>query len=155
MARRYSASFSAVAVTAIQDLFSLVVAANEPVRILACYLSQHTDVGDSEEEMLRVQIIRGYGTVGSGGSAPSVYNLDVKGTGNSATCRANDDTPSSAGTPQIMHCEAFNIRSGWVYIPTPETQIRVDNADDIVVVKLIAAPGDSVTMNGTLYWEEG
>ena len=155
MGRMYSTSFSGVAVTALQDFFSLVVADDEPVHIHACYISQTTEVADAAEEMLRIDIVRGNGTVGSGGSAPTIYALDSKVGGASATARANDTTEASAGTEQIMHSEAFNVRTGWVYIPTPETRIKTDQADDIICIRLLTVPADSITMDGTLYWEEG
>jgi len=155
MGRRYSASFRNVAVTAAQDIFSLVVASNEPIKILAAYLSQNTEAGDSEEEFLELQWVRGNGTVGSGGSALDERPLDSKEGAASASARANDTTAASAGTEQIMHVEAWNIRVPWIYLPTPETQIRVDNDDDIIALRLMAAPSDSITMCGTIYWEEG
>jgi hypothetical protein len=40
-----------------------------------------------------------------------------------------------------------------VYLPTPEMRIKVRNAEFLEVF-LAAAPTDSVTMSGTLYWEE-
>jgi len=150
----YSTSFSGVAVTALQDLFSLIAAANKPVKLHACYISQLSDVGDAAEEMLRVDIVRGNGTVGSGGSAPTIYALRSTDPAAAATARANDTTEASAGTEQIMHSECFNIRAGWVYMPTPKMQISTNSADDIIAVRLLTVPADELTMCGTLYFEE-
>lgn len=155
MGRMYSASFADVEVSALQDLFSLVVAVDEPVLIHGCFISQSSDVGDSEEEMLAVHIVRGNATVGSGGTAPTARPLDPKVGAASATVRANDTTEASAGTEEIMHAEAFNIRTGWVYIPTPEMRVKADNVSDIIAIRLLDVPGDALTMSGTLYWEEG
>ena len=155
MGRMYSASFADVEVDALQDLFSLLVAVDEPVTIHSCFISQSSDVGDAAEEMLAIHIVRGNGTVGSGGSAPTARALDPKVGAASASVRANDTTEASSGTEEIMHAEAFNIRSGWVYIPTPETRIKADSTSDLICVRLLDAPADAVTMSGTLYWEEG
>jgi len=155
MGRMYSASFADVEVAALQDLFSLLVAVDEPVTIHSCFISQSSDVGDAAEEMLAIHIVRGNGTVGSGGSAPTARALDPKVGAASASVRANDTTEASAGTEEIMHAETFNIRTGWVYIPTPETRIKADNASDLICVRLLDVPADAVTMSGTLYWEEG
>jgi len=155
MGRMYSASFADVEVTALQDLFSLVVAVNEPVTLHSCFISQSSDVGDAAEELLAVHIVRGNGTVGSGGSAPTARPLDPKTGAASATVRANDTTEASTGTEEIMHAETFNIRTGWVYIPTPETRIKADNVSDIIAVRLLDAPADALTTSGSLYWEEG
>lgn len=158
MARRYSASFVAVAVTALQDFFSVAVAADEPVTILACYINQISDVGDTAEEMLRVDIVRGNDTVGSGGSAATEILLDARGGAASAAVRVNDTTEASAGSEEIAHTDAFNIRVGWQYIPIPELRIRHDSGggtNEFICVRLLTAPADELTMNGTLYWEEG
>ena len=155
MGRMYSASFADVEVSALQDLFSLVVAVDEPVQLHACFISQTSDAKDAEEELLAIHIVRGNGTVGSGGSAPTARALDPKVGAASATVRANDTTEASAGTEEIMHAEAFNIRSGWVFLPTPEMRIKADNTSDIIAVRLLDAPADALTMSGTLYWEEG
>jgi hypothetical protein len=150
----YSVSFQDVAITALQDLFSLVVAANKPVKLHSCFLSQTSELGDAAEEQLRIDIVRGNGTVGSGGTAPTIYKLNSNDAAASATARANDTTEASAGTEQIMHSEAFNVRAGWQYIPTPETRIITSSTDDIIAVRLLDVPGDEITMTGTLYFEE-
>ena len=158
MARRFSASFSDVAVTALQDLFSISVGTEAPVTILVCYITQLSDVGDSAEEMLRIDIVRGNNTVGSGGTALTERLLDAKGGAVIASVRANDTTEASAGTEEIMHSETFNIRVGWQYIPIPEIRIRHDNGggtNEFICVRLLTVPADSLTMSGTLYWEEG
>ena len=58
------------------------------------------------------------------------------------------------GTPVDLHAEAFNIRAGWAYIPTPEARPGVGQNNTIIVVRLMAAPADSLTMSGTLIVEE-
>ena len=154
MARTYSAQFSDVAVTAAQDFFSLLVGDDEPISLLGCVISQNTDVGDAAAEALTVRIIRGWGTVGSGGSAPTPINLDARGGAATTTLRANDTTEASAGTDVTLHSEVWNIRMPFIYMPIPELRIRVDQADDILSISLITVPADSITVSGTVYWEE-
>src|SRR3989304_9742939 len=153
MGRIFSIVFSAVAVTATQDFFSILPATQKPVKIHAVYLAQTTDVGDAQEEMLRIQITRGNTTTGSGGSAVTPRPMDSNDTASGATCRVNDTTPVSAGTAVILHSETFNIRTGFVYVPTPEARVRTQNAE-FVVVQLMANPNDSITMSGTCVFEE-
>lgn len=158
MARRFSASFTGVAVTALQDFFSVAVGTEAPVTLIGCFISQISDVGDSAEEMLRIDIVRGNDTVGSGGSAATPRLLDGKGGAVVATVRTNDTTEASAGSEEIMHTEAFNIRVGWQYVPIPENRIRHDNGggtNEFICVRLLTVPDDELTMSGTLYWEEG
>jgi hypothetical protein len=149
----YVASFENVAVTAAQDLFSLLPATQRPCVLHACYISQSTELGDAAEEQLRVIIKRGGTTVGSGGTAATEYALDPSAPTASASVRYNDTTAVTTGTIINLHAETFNVRNGWIYLPTPEMRIKVRSAE-FLEVYLAAAPTDSVTMGGTLYWEE-
>ena len=153
--RVFTATFKDVTVAALQDLFSLVVGANAPVTILSCTISQSTDFGDSEEEGLLISIVRGNGTVGSGGTAPTARLHDTNSGAVVATVRANDTTEASVGTEEDMYLATWNIRMPWEYRPTPEEYFRVDTADDIVAVRLLDAPSDDLTVSGTLTWKEG
>lgn len=154
MGRMYTVEFENVAVTAAQDFFEIVPADDKPCAIHAIHLSQSTEVGDSAEEMLRVKIIRGHTTSGSGGSTSTAAPLDPSDTAAGFTCEVNNTTIASVGTTADLHSESFNVRAGWVYIPTPECRPKVSQGNTSLVVRLLAAPADSVTMNGTMYVEE-
>jgi len=150
----YVAEFENVSVSALQDFFELTPAANKPFKLHACYLSQVTDVGDTNEEMLRVTIVRGNTTAGSGGSTQVPTPLDS----NDAACgdttlAMNNTVEASAGTEVDCHSETFNIRTGWVYMPTPEMRIRVQNSE-LLCVRLLVAPGSAILMSGTIVFEE-
>lgn len=153
MGRVYSASFENVTVSASQDFFEILPATQKPVILHACYLSQSSDVGDAAEEMLRVKIIRGHTTSGSGGSAINGVPLDPDGAADAATVEANNTTIASLGTAVDLHADAFNIRTGWVYLPAPEDRPVVKNAETLVV-RLMAAPADALSMSGTIIYEE-
>ena len=153
MGRMYAVTFENVAVTAGQDFFEILPATQKPVAIHACFLSQSTELRDVEEEQLRIKIIRGHTTSGSGGSSATARPLSPADTAAGATCEINNTTIASAGTAVDLHAETFNVRTGWVYLPTPEMRpVSVNNA--IIVVRLMAAPEDSVTMSGTIIFEE-
>ena len=153
MGRMYTVEFENVAVTAAQDFFEILPAANKPCVIHALYLSQYSDVKDAEEEILRVRIIRGHTTSGSGGAAPTPRPADSNSTAAGFTAETNNTTIASAGTPVNLHSDYFNIRVGMQLIFTPEMRPRVQNAN-LLVVRLLAAPADSLSMSGTLYVEE-
>lgn len=155
MGRMYSATFQNVAVTAQQDFFEITPADDEPVTIHAVFLTQGSDVGDAAEEMLRVAILRGHTTSGSGGTAASEVALDPKEGAASAAVELNNTTIASVTTPDVMHEEQFNIRSGLPYIPTPEIRPKADQGNTTIVVRLLTTPADSLSMSGTIYWEEG
>jgi hypothetical protein len=156
--RQYSIAFENVAVTAAsgdQDIFYLAPADDKPCRILAVYLSVISELGDAQEEWLRLQWIRGHATVGSGGAAVTTPTpLSPTDAAAGFTARTNDTTIASAGTAVVVHSDAFNVRSGWVYIPTPETVIQVTQTQTTLVLRLMAAVTDDVVMTGTCYIEE-
>jgi hypothetical protein len=149
----YSLQFNNVAVTAAQDFFELVAASNKPIRVHSIFISQTSDLGDAAEEILRVLLIRGHTTSGSGGSTPSAIPMRA-GTAATATAfEANNTTAATGGSPVTLHADSFNIRAGWVYVPTPEARIEVAGGERFVV-NLPSAPADSLTMSGTLIFEE-
>jgi hypothetical protein len=157
MGRLYSVAFTGQTITTAggdRDLFYVAPADDKPVVLHAVYLAQYSDVGDAAEEILRVDIVRGHTTVGSGGSSATPEPLDKIDTASGATARTNDTTIASAGAGVTVHADAFNIRGGWVYIPTPETRIRCSQSEGSLVVRLMAAPADDVSMSGVLYFEE-
>ncbi len=154
MGRMYRATFENVSVSVLQDFFELSPAANVPQILHAIFLSQVTDVGDANEEMLRVSIIRGNLTSGSGGTTqtpqPNDQN-DAAAVGGDLDL--NNTVEASTGTEEDMHSETFNIRTGWIYLPTPEMRPRVQNAEHMVC-RLLVAPGSAIFMSGTIYFEE-
>lgn len=154
MSRMYAITFENVSVTAAQDLFEIGPAANKPIRIHSIYLSQSSDVGDAAEEMLRVKVIRGHATSGSGGSAATPRPLNPSDAAAGAVAETNNTTIASAGTAVDLHAESFNIRAGWQYVPTPETRPEASQTNASIVVRLMAAPADALSMSGTLNFEE-
>lgn len=150
----YAVTFEAVAVSAAQDLFEISPADDKPVRLAALYLSQSTETGDAAEEMLRVKIIRGHATGGSGGSAPTPVPLDPSDAAAGFAAEVNNTTIASTGTAVDAHAESFNVRSGLAYVPPPDQRPKANQAQTTIVVRLMAAPADSVTMSGTLIVEE-
>lgn len=155
MGRMYAVTFENVAVTAAQDFFEISPADDKAVLIHGLYLSQASDVGDAADEMLRVKILRGHTTSGSGGSAPTPAPLNSSaGSAAGFAAEVNNTTIASAGTAVDLHAEAFNIRAGLQFIPTPEARPGASQANTTLIVRLMAAPADSLTMSGTLILEE-
>jgi hypothetical protein len=154
MSRIYTVEFEAVAVTAQVDFFEITPADDKPCRILALFLSQSSDVGDAAEEILRYRIIRGHTTSGSGGAAPTPVVLGPIEAAAGFTAETNNTTIASVGTVTNLHSDAFNIRAGLQLVLTPEMQWGVSQANTTIVVRLMAAPADSLTMSGTIYVEE-
>jgi hypothetical protein len=146
----YSATFDQVGVTAAQDLFQLTAPADAVVRIHAVYISQSSDAGDAASEQLNILVHRG-STDGSGGSAPTPSPLQVGFPSAGTAIEANNTSQSTEGTN--IHTDCFNVMAGWTWIPTPETR-PVISPSGRLVVELQTAPSDSLTMSGTVVFEE-
>lgn len=153
MGRKYSVVFENVAVTAAQDFFEINAPSGKSVVLHSVYLSQHTELADAAEEQIRVAIITGHATSGSGGSAPTAQPLDTGDAAFGGTVEVNNTTIASTGTASTKHTDTMNVRAGWVYRPTPEERISIGGGVRLVV-RLGAAPADSVSMNGTAIFEE-
>lgn len=148
----FTATVSAVAVTAAQDVFSILAPGDRRVKIREVVLSQYTDFGDAASEILSVLVVRGYTTVGSGGTAVTPINLDPTGGGSGASIRANDTTVATGGTAQILRATSWNIQSEWLYIPDQSERAILEPGQRLVV--RITLPADSITMNATMVFEE-
>lgn len=153
--RVYTAQFEGTAVTAAVDLFELIPATNKPISVHGLFIAQASDLGDAAEEILRYQVIRGHATSGSGGSsgvAPvPVDEFDAAAGFSYETCNT---TQASTGTAVVLHSGAFNIRVGEALWLPPEDRWKCSAGANRLVVRLMAAPTDSLTMSGTIYAEE-
>ena len=154
MGRVYSVEFENVGVTAAQDFFEITPGDDRPIEIIGIELSQSSDVGDAAEEILRYRVIRGHTTSGSGGSAPTPRPLDARDSAAGFTAEVNNTTIASAGTGVNLHSGTFNIRTGLLLWLPPEATWKADQGDTTIVVRLMAAPADSLSMSGTLYIRE-
>lgn len=148
--RMYSATFSN-AVTAQQDLWMIAPATNIPIKIHALFISQ-TSEPTTEEEQLRIAVIRGNATVGTGGAAVTPVPVNPGDPAATATVRRGDTTVASAGTPVTLHEEAMNIRIGYPLILPPEMQWGCSAAQTRICVRLLTTPADSITMLSTIYY---
>jgi len=153
--RMYSVTFENVAITALQDLISIQPADDVPVEIHGAYITQGSDMGDAEAEGIRVEIVRGNTTTGSGGSAATPRALDPNVGAASSTVRINDTTEASAGTEHQLHAEQFNNQIGFHYTPTPEMRPRSNQGAGFLTLRLLGAPADSLSVSGTIYFAEG
>ena len=150
----YTVVFEGVAVTATQDFFEISPADDRPIEILGLFLSQYSDVGDAADEILSYSIIRGHTTSGSGGTAPTPRPTDTNDAAAAFAAEVNNTTGASAGTGVVLHRGSFNIRVGEALWFPPEAVIKANQGNTTIVVRLNAAPTDSLTMNGTIYVRE-
>lgn len=152
----FAVTFAAVSISAIQDLFELTPADDKPLEIVGLFLSQTGvgDVGDAQEELLRIQIIRGHTTGGSGGTTPTPVPVKRLAAAAGFAAEVNNTTIASAGTAVTIHEDAFNVRSGYANWWPDGTEPDASQANTTIVVRLPAAPADAITISGTLYVRE-
>ena len=159
MGRFYSVSFSAVAVSAAQDLFELVAPANAAARIRLHSLSliQTSDVAAADSEVLRVSVKRSSSasTSGSGGSAPTPTPLESGDPAATFTAEVNNTTQVTGGTTVVLAETGFNVLAGmeWSLPIPPDRRPAAINGERLVVS--LTAPADALTMSGTAIVEEG
>ncbi len=153
MGRIYTAQFTDVAVTAIQDLFELVAPSDAIVKVHDLHLSQKSDVGDAAEEILNIQLTSGHTTSGSGGSAVTPVAKEFGDPAFGGTCEANNTTQAVSGTIVTHYSWDWNIRGPFDKVWTPET-MPILSPSRRMCVELPAAPADSITMSGTITFEE-
>lgn len=148
MGRMYSVSFTDVAVTADQDFFQ-IEAKGGPVIIHYVEIGQNSDVGDSAAESLTIIIQKITDDITD---AATDVPIDSGTNVSLADIVVNDTTPLTTGAV-TLHASVWNIAMPWIYMPTPEMRpvIEVDNA---LTVTLVADPADSLTVSGTMYFEE-
>lgn len=154
MSRFFSVPFSAVAVSVAQDLFEITVG-TRPIRLHEIVISESSDFGDSQAEGLVVSIKRGVGaTAGSGGSTVAPVRHGSGNTAPGATAKVNNTTQATAGGGSLttIRSETFNVQSGYQYLPI-QSQILAFLPGETCVVST-TVPADSLTMSGTLVFEE-
>lgn len=157
--RAYAVEFHNVAVTAQQDFFYIKPAADkicliEEVRI--SNVSGATDVGDSQEEIFDIELIRlpATVTVGSGGNAMTPNPFAINDTAASFTARINDTTKATTSSTAVnLLSDGMNSRVPYIYLPAPEHRPIVANAA-AMVFRLNTTPADSILFNGTMIVRE-
>lgn len=156
MGRFYSASFSAVSVSAAVDCFEVLAASGKPFILHEVVLAQSSDYGDAAAEGLSVLIKRATGsyTSGSGGSTATPAKHLTNDAAAGPTAETNNTTQASAGSGALttIRCEAWNVQGGYQYFPAPEQRITFLPAEACVVS--ITAPADAITLSGTFVFEE-
>ena len=153
MGRIYTAQFTDVAVSAIQDLFEIVAPSDAVVVVHDLHLGQRSDVGDSAEEILNIQLTRGHTTSGSGGTSVTPVPNNAGDAAFGGTVEANNTTQAQDGTIVVLASWDWNIRGPFDKVWTPETR-PVLSPGARMCVELPVAPTDEITMSGTITFEE-
>ena len=150
MGRMYSATFEEVAVTAAQDFFQILAPADSAVVVHGVVISQSSDAGDAASEQLNVLVHRG-STNGADGSTPTPTPLNLGDAAAGTVVEANNTTQGAEGP--FIHSECFNVMAGLQIWLTPETRWII-SPSDLFHIELQSTPADSLTMSGSVYFEE-
>lgn len=152
--RIYTVSFSAVAVTAAVDLFELTPADDKPIEVIGLFVGQSSDAGDAAAELLPYSVIRGHTTSGSGGSAATARPMNRSDTAAGLAAETCNTTAASSGTTVTLHADTFHVSAGEKLWLPEGCEWGASQGDTTLVVRLMAAPADSLTMSGTIYVRE-
>jgi hypothetical protein len=155
----YTAVFEDVAVTAIQDFFELLAPTDMCVKLRRIRIGQESDAADAEAEMLAYKIVRGEGTVTSGsggGTNPTSTPIHKGQVAASTVVEINNTTIMAVGTGalKVLETGAFHVAEGLNWEPVDDAERYVISPGDRLTVELEKAPGDELTMSGTIWFEE-
>ncbi len=140
-------------VVAASDAVSLTATTGFIMVIHEIRLSQNSDFGDAQAEMLEVTLRRWAGVVGSGGQAATEESL-LPGLTPLAAVRFFDDTVAT-GAYEVLMMDAFNIQAGFHYLPTPDARPLCPATATSGISLFMEAPADALDgMECSVVWEE-
>lgn len=152
----YTVSFSEQTIASASgdyDLFELVPADDKPIEIIALTLGNKSEVGDAQDEMLSINIVRG-NTTSSNGSATTPQLLDPADVAASFTAETVGSTPATAGTSVTLMADTFNVRAGGTWILPEVMRPKATQANTGMYVRLTSAATDDLTLSGTCWVRE-
>jgi len=142
------------------DILSFQPADDKPIKLRGFVLSQSSEVGDAQEEGIRVTVRRMTATytVGSGGSAiTAAAPIDDSGGGVwGFTARANDSTISTtSGTNQVLTDVSWNVRNSPFDFWYPDVgYCPKARQTEAIVIMMESTLTDDMTASWTAYIEE-
>lgn len=150
--RLYNVIVGVVAITAEQDLFELVMPSTAAGVLRSLEVAQTTEIADAQDEMLRLRIMSGFTTSGSGGSSATPIPKALGMSASGITAEINNTTVATSGTIVTHRDVSWNVRAGYIWMPPEEEMIVIAPSARLCV--RISAPADSVTFSATATVEE-
>lgn len=139
------------------DLFTILPADDKPCRLIGLDLGQSSEVGDVQEENLRISIIRLPATVtnGSGGSSVTPNPVDSHAAAAGFTARGNDTTlATTSGTAATLVETAWGVRvNPEKWWPDDRVQI-IFYQGEALMVRCQSTPADDISICITAWVEE-
>lgn len=132
-----------------------VLNSGKAIRLHSFELGQFSDAQDENEKILEVTVKTCVQALAASGTVQVPVNLQPCTSGQylaTSLVKVLNGALNSSGTPVIAYASSWNCRMSHIYMPPPEDR-PVFPANSIIRVEL-SAPGDPITMNGTLTFEE-
>jgi hypothetical protein len=136
------------AATAI-DLFEVAPAANKICRLHALIIVPSYGIADTEDEVLRWRILRGFTVASSSGATPTPAPVNHSAAAG-FTAKSGSTTLANTGTPVTLHSDGFFNRSPYQMIWSPEMRPSVHAGSSRAVIR-IEAPANAQRLSATLY----
>lgn len=141
------------------EIVELDPADEKSIEICGWDFGQLTELQEAQEEQLRMAIIRGHATDGTGGSAPTPsplpFSSSAGGVAAGFTADVGRTAIASAGTPVTLWTFAMPVRAGHQWGPVPEGYgFGCCEADGLIVMRLQAAVADDLTFHGAVMVRE-
>jgi hypothetical protein len=153
MARPYSVSFAAVALSAVQDLIA-VYAGNKAFELRGFTIGQVTA---TTPQFNRISVKRLPVTVtpGSVGSAQTPVPLLSGDSAAVITARKNDTTQATTnGTAVTLHADTVNWVNGYSFFFPEDESLPGFDINQACILSLDSAPSPAVTASVTLFCNE-
>lgn len=154
MSRVYVVDLAPTAVTVAVDLIEITPADDKPVKILSWHVLQTTELGDAAEEIIGILCVRGHTVSGSGGLTPTPRPVNPSDAAAGFTTETLNTTAANTGTTNNLQRTGWNVRIPSNDVLVPEALPQASQANTTLVLRLAAAPADSVTISGCLVVEE-
>lgn len=153
MSRLYRVTFSAVAVSAAQDLFQIKGASGKIIRILNRWIgATDTTLPAGQMLQLRERFLPATVTDGSGGSTPTPAKTDPGDAAASFTALANNTTKATtSGTAIVLHETGVHIYNGF---DEDHDAPPVIGPSESYVFELLSTVSGTVHLSGGVLIEE-
>ena len=134
------------------DLWEVIPADDKPIYLSRINLEKLTDLGDAELEGIRISVIVGHATGGSGGSSYTASAVGRQHTSDADPGFAAERMNSTIATTGTTYSV---LARGWPYpifehVWTPDSRPLVVQPDISVVVRAHTTVADDVSISGTL-----
>ena len=150
--RTYTMAIDNVAVSAVQDIFSLLAGTANGIKLHQIHLDS-TNISPAPLRMV-LNRLTATASLGSGGSSPTITPNDYNDIAVKSTAHANDTTPASTsgGSTFLMCAFQWDTVLPFDWLPAPEDRPACINGQ-LFTLKIPATP-TSLTVSGYIVWSE-